>query len=206
MRASLCELLPELELIGDASLREQVIAVWLAALEESGWSMADLSRMPFTLLVNPCPVSFVDHVRAVTLTALRAAEVFAEVYGDRVPVNRDLLVAGGLLHDIGKLVEYERRDDGMTVQTRSGKLLRHPFSGMELAARCGLPVEVQHIIAAHAEEGDKVNRTTEATLVNHADFMSFHSIQRMLVKGRRGEGGMTDDGPRNTQHARKGKT
>jgi hypothetical protein len=50
---------------------------------------------------------------------------------------------------------------------------------MELAARFGLPVEVQHIIAAHAGEGDKVIRTTEATLVNHADFISFHSLQRL---------------------------
>ncbi len=83
--------------------------------------------------------------------------------------TRDLLVSGGLLHDIGKLLEYENRDDGMTVQTYAGKLLRHPFTGMELAARFGLPAEVQHIIAAHAGEGDKVKRTTEATLINHAD-------------------------------------
>jgi hypothetical protein len=45
-----------------------------------------------------------------------------------------------------------------------------------------LSAEIQHIIAAHAGEGEKVNRSTEATLVNHADFMSFHSIQRMLTK------------------------
>jgi len=113
---------------------------------------------------------------------VRAAEVFAQIYGDRVPVDMDLLIAGGLLHDIGKLLEYENCDDGMTVQTYAGKLLRHPFTGMELAARFGLPVEVQHMIAAHAGEGDKVKRTTEATLVNHADFMSFHSIQRMMLK------------------------
>jgi hypothetical protein len=30
-----------------------------------------------------------------------------------------------------------------------------------------------HIIAAHAGEGDKVKRTTEAFIVHHADFMSF---------------------------------
>ena len=138
----------------------------------------DLARMPFTLLLNPCPASYVEHVRAVTLCAVRSAEVLAEVYGDRLPVRMDLLVAGALLHDVGKLVEYEPRADGMTVTAYNGRLLRHPISGMELAARCGLPLEVLHIIAAHADEGDKVNRTTEATLVNHADFTSFHSFQR----------------------------
>jgi len=182
MREKLLTLIPEFDLIQDPDLRERTIQTWEAAMEEGGWTVDDLTRLPFTLLINPCPASYIEHVRAVTLTAVRAAEVFAQVYGDRVPVNMDYLVAGGLLHDIGKLLEYENREDGMTVQTPAGKLLRHPFTGMELAARFGLPAEVQHIIAAHAGEGDKVKRTTEATLINHADFMSFHSIKRMLEK------------------------
>jgi putative nucleotidyltransferase with HDIG domain len=179
MRKELLQLIPEFDLIKDADLREKCIQTWEAAMKEGGWTPDDLTQMPFTLLITPCPASYIDHIRAVTLTAIRTAEVFAEIYGDRVPVNMDWLIAGGLLHDVGKLLEYEKRDDGMTVQTCAGRLLRHPFTGMELAARFDLPVEVQHIIATHSGEGDKVNRTTEATLVNHADFMSFHSIQRI---------------------------
>ena len=179
MRKRLTELIPEFDLIENADLREKCLKTWEAAIEEGGWTPDDLAQMPFTLLINPCPASYMDHIRAVTLTAVRAAEVFERVYGDRVPVNMDYLVAGGLLHDIGKLLEYEDRDDGVTVQTYAGKLLRHPFSGMALAARFDLPVEIQHIIAAHAGEGDKVIRSTEATLINHADFMSFHAMQRM---------------------------
>lgn len=182
MREELIATIPELELIADVELRDKTILTWETALQESGWSLAQLSEMPFTLLVDPCPVSYIEHVRAVTLTALRASEVFEELYGARVPVDRDVLLAGGLLHDIGKLVEYRKREDGTTVQTASGRLLRHPFSGMELAARCGLPAEVLHIVATHAGEGDKVQRTTEATLVNHADFMSFHSILRLAQR------------------------
>jgi putative nucleotidyltransferase with HDIG domain len=182
MRDRLLELIPEFNLIQDAGLREKALQVYELAMKEGGWTPDDLAQMPFTLLLNPCPASYVDHVRAVTLTAYRAAEVFGQVYGPRLPVRMDLLAAGALLHDIGKLVEYERRADGMTVTAYGGKLLRHPISGMELAARVGLPLEVLHIIAAHADEGDKVNRITEATLVNHADFMSFHSFQRMLTK------------------------
>jgi putative nucleotidyltransferase with HDIG domain len=179
MRERLLELMPEFDLIEDEALREKTLKVWEAAMEESGWTPDRLNRMPFTLLIDPCPASYIEHIRAVTLTAIRAAETFAQIYGERVPVDMDVLVSGGLLHDIGKLLEYENRDDGVTVQTYEGKLLRHPFTGMELAARFGLPPEVQHIIAAHAGEGDKVQRTTEATLVNHADYMSFHAIKRM---------------------------
>jgi putative nucleotidyltransferase with HDIG domain len=182
MRERLLELLPEFDLIQDADLREKCLKTWEGAMQESGWTPDDLTRMPFTLLINPCPASLIDHTRAVTLTAVRTAEVFAEIYGDRVPVDMDWLVAGGLLHDIGKLLEYEKGDNGLTVQSHNGKLMRHPFSGMELAARYGVPLEVQHIIAAHAGEGDKMDRITEATILNHADFVSFHSIQRMLQK------------------------
>lgn len=180
MRERLRQLIPEFDLIQDPGLRDKCLQVYELALREGGWQADDLTTIPFTLLLNPCPASYVEHVRAVTLCAIEAAKVFGRVYGERLPVRMDLLVAGALLHDVGKLVEYERRADGMTVTSYGGRLLRHPISGMELAARCGLPVEVLHIIAAHADEGDKVNRTTEATLVNHADFMSFHSFQRML--------------------------
>jgi len=182
MRERLVELVPEFDLITDAELREQCIQTWLGAMKASGWTLDDLTQMPFTLLINPCPASFIEHTRAVTLTAIRTAEVFAQIYGERVPVNMDWLVAGGLLHDIGKLLEYEKRADGMTVQSQHGTLLRHPFSGYELAARYGVPLEVQHIIAAHAGEGDKMDRITEATILNHADFANFHSIQRMFQK------------------------
>lgn len=182
MRERLLSILPEFDLIKDADLREKTLKTWEIAMEEGGWTPNDLMAMPFTLLINPCPASYIDHIRAVTLTAIRSAEVFIEIYGERMPVHMDYLISGGLLHDIGKLLEYEVREDGMTVQTYAGKLLRHPFTGMELAARCGLPAEVQHIIATHAGEGDKVKRTTEATLVNHADFMSFHSFLRLADK------------------------
>ena len=182
MRERLLELIPEFDLLQDAQLRENCLQTWEAAMVEGGWTPDELARMPFTLLINPCPVSYIDHVRAVTLTAIQSSKAFDEIYGDLMPVDLELLIAGGLLHDIGKLLEYENSDDGMTVQTYAGKMLRHPFTGMELAARFDLPPEVQHIIATHAGEGDKVKRTTEATIMNHADFMNFHSLLRMMDK------------------------
>jgi putative nucleotidyltransferase with HDIG domain len=94
----------------------------------------------------------------------------------------DILVSGGLLHDIGKLLEYEDREDGMTVQTSYGTLMRHPFSGAALAYEFGVPMEVQHMIAAHAGEGDKVKRSPEATLINKADFMSFEVLRDLQIK------------------------
>ena len=182
MRERLLEVVPVFSLIEDAELREKTIQVWEAAMERSGWTPDAMLQMPFNLLIDPCPASYIEHVRVVTLTAYGAAKLFSEMYGDRVPLNMDHLVSGGLLHDIGKLLEYEVRDDGVTVQTRSGKLMRHPFSGAALAYEFGLPDDVQHMIAAHAGEGDKVKRTPEATLINKADFMSFETLRDLQVK------------------------
>ena len=150
-------------------------------MQRSGWTPDSLLQMPFTLLINPCPANYIEHIRAVTLTAYRAAELFGEIYGDRVPLDIDILLSGGLLHDIGKLLEYEVGGD-ITKQTGYGRLMRHPFSGAALAYEFGLPQEVQHIIAAHAGEGEKVKRIPEATLINKADFMSFETLRDLQSK------------------------
>ena len=92
-----------------------------------------------------------------------------------MPLNRDHVIAGGLLHDIGKLLEFAYLD-GEYVKSAGGKLLRHPFSGMALAAEFGIPDEVLHIIATHAKEGDHGPRTPEATIVHHCDFALFEPL------------------------------
>jgi putative nucleotidyltransferase with HDIG domain len=181
MREKLLKLVPEFDLIQDKELREKTIQVWEAAMERGGWTPDTLLQMPFTLLINPCPANLIEHIRAVTLTAYHSAKLFGEIYGDRVPINQDLLIAGGLLHDIGKLLEYEYKGD-VTAQTAYGALVRHPFSGAALAYEFGLPGEVQHMIAAHAGEGDKVKRSPEATLINKADFMSFETLRDLQIK------------------------
>ena len=181
MRDKLRKLMPEFDLIQDPELCEQTLQVWEVAMERGGWTPETIVQMPFTLLINPCPANYVEHVRAVTLAAYRTALLFGEIYGERVPLNLDILLAGGLLHDIGKLLEYEYRGD-LTFQTPYGALMRHPFSGAALAYEFGLPVEVQHCIAAHAGEGDKLKRSPEATLINKADFMSFEVLRDLQIK------------------------
>ena len=63
---------------------------------------------------------------------MQAYDILKDIYGDSVQLNRDFIVSGALLHDVGKLLEYER--DGAQFRTSpQGKLLRHPFSGVGLA-------------------------------------------------------------------------
>jgi putative nucleotidyltransferase with HDIG domain len=176
MRKKLETLLPEIQFIGDANLRELTTRVWLEAMKEAGWTIEDLPVMPFTLLIPRTDVSLVQHTRAVTRTALRIAEVLMKEYGPRVAIDRDILLSGAVLHDVGKLFEYQR-DEGKFVKSRSGEMLRHPISGAAFASRHGLPQEVLHIIAAHSKEGDGARRTIEAIIVNHADFVNFDVLK-----------------------------
>ncbi|MCR4439718.1 MAG: HD domain-containing protein [bacterium] len=170
------KLFPELAMISDESLREKTLAVMVDALRRGGWSVEDLATMPFTLLIPNCKVSYLTHVRAVTQIAIRAAQALSEHYAGHLSLNMDVLVAGALLHDVGKLLEFRRETAGFT-KSAGGRLLRHPFSGVGLAVAHLLPDEVVHIIAVHAKEGDGGYRSPEAVIVHHADFITFEPLR-----------------------------
>ena len=166
------KLWPELEWIKDEDLRRKTAETWALALSESPLSVDDLNEIPFTLLVKDCPVTFMEHKRSVVHIAYMSAKTMQKFFGDNLPVDLDVVVAGAILCDVGKLLEYEKVD-GKAVVSQFGRYVRHPFSGVGLAMKCGVPDAVCHIIAAHAGEGDHVKRTTEAYIVHHADFMTF---------------------------------
>jgi len=172
VRDAIMRLWPELEWIADPGLREQTARTWERAFALSPLKPEDLERIPFTLLVPDCPVTFMEHKRCVVHIARRAAESMREFLGRALPIDMDTVIAGAILADVGKLLEYEVVD-GKTRQSRRGEYLRHPFTGVALAMECGVPDRVCHIIAAHAAEGDLVRRSTEAIIVHHADFMSY---------------------------------
>lgn len=173
MNPQVLALWPELEWIGDAGLREQTARTWELALQESPLDAADLEQIPFTLLVPGLKVSFMAHKRCVVHVARDAALKMNEFFGDDLRCDLDTVIAGAILADVGKLLEYTKNGDGTTGTSDCGKYLRHPFTGVALARQCGVPDRVCHIIAAHAGEGDLVKRTVEAYVVHHADFMTF---------------------------------
>lgn len=174
MTEQVYELWPELNWIEDKELRDKTAKTWQLAMERSVLTADDLNRIPFTLLAGPeLKVSFMDHKRSVVHIARDAGKVINEMYHGELKVNMDVLIAGAILADVGKLLEYELDENGRSFQGTYGKYLRHPFSGVSLAEEAGVPAEVCHIIATHAGEGNMVKRTTEAYVVHHADFMTF---------------------------------
>lgn len=170
------KLLPEIAQIRDKKLQSQIIACWQDAIAFRGWTEELLRNIPFTLLAENVKITFIDHVRAVCKMCIAVDQVLDESHGTKkTKVNRDYLIAGALLADVGKLLEFEIVN-GKPVKSNYGKHIRHPFSGVGLAFKHGLPSEVMHIIATHSKEGTGEKRSAESIIFHHADFIDFDLV------------------------------
>jgi len=168
------ELIPEFDEIRDPELRAKVLAVWEEGMALGDWTIEALAEIPFTLLAEDVDVTFIEHVRTVCRMCIAMAQVLVDAYGERVQIDHDALVAGALLADVGKLIEYRREPDGKTVFADMYRYLRHPFTGVAMAYKHGIPESVLHIVATHSWEGDKFKRRPESIIFHHADFTDFH--------------------------------
>ena len=178
-------LFPNLMDIKDAALREKVAAVWSEALTVGcggkGWTFDEIRAIPFTLLAGKIDLRFVEHLNSCCKQCVAIAGVLKEVFGPRIPVNLDVLIAGSLLADVGKMLEFDKDSRGGVIKGHYGDMLRHPFSGVAICYKHGIPPEVMHIVATHSHEGDKVERTIESWIFHHADFIDF-DIAKVLGK------------------------
>ncbi len=184
MREKITELFQrQLEQIKDFSLRESVIDIWVTAAEKGGWAPQDLENIPFTLLTETLGINLYEHTIAVTEGALGMAQAILKTYRT-VPfdINMDWLIAGGLLHDVGKLLEICMSPQGKYQKSHQGQCARHPISGAILAAQAGLPDEIINIIACHAKEGEGRPKRIETVLIHQADFAVFDPMV-MIEKG-----------------------
>lgn len=163
------ELLRYADMIKDPELREKVKAI----LREQ---KVLLTGQPFSLEESPggrshhhaYPGGLVQHTLATTRLALALCDLVEQVYGGEV--NRDVVIAAALLHDIMKAPCYAERENGTYMLSPLGERLDHVTLAVEELARRGFPLEVLHAVAAHhAEHGPISPKTIEALIVHIAD-------------------------------------
>jgi len=172
MKNFLIELIPEFNFIEGSILKKKVLRTWEEAIQLGNWEISDLLRLPFALSIKDCPISLIEHVRGVTQVCSESEKALRKFYQDKIKINRDYLLVGALLHDIGKLLEYKKKE-GTFIKSKLGTLLNHPFSGVILCSKQGIPEEILHIIAFHSKEGEDQRKTVESKILYHADFMNF---------------------------------
>ena len=173
MREQLIELIPEFNEIRNEELRDKVIQTWIEAHKRGGWTPEQLKKIPFSLLIKDLDVSFLEHVRATAKMSAALHDVLVGHYGSKMSLDRDILLAGTLIADVGKLMEYQPDPDKGAIKAKHGNYLRHPFSSVGLGWEQGLPDEVLHIAAVHSKEGTGFRRSPEAIIFHHADFVDF---------------------------------
>jgi 3'-5' exoribonuclease len=125
-----------------------------------------------------------------TLTMIETGRLLARVYG----ANEDIIVAGALLHDIGKLQEL-RYEPGGATYSRDGNLIGHIGLGLILVREAirgiadfpdDLRAQIEHLVVSHhgtREHGSPVEpRTVEAFILAAADELDsrIHQVRRAI--------------------------
>lgn len=172
LRARVRADLPEVEQISDPALRDQVVEAWATAL--AGSSFGSISEIRPSGNPDTPPLKSgtqTDHIRGVTRLAVHIADALTELFPD-LKVDRDILIAGGLCHDVGKPWEFDPERQARWKNAPRAKgwpSIRHPGYGVHICLTVGLPEEVAHIAGGHSAEGEYVVRSLENTIVHQAD-------------------------------------
>ena len=161
-----------LDLINDKKLKAQVTEVIRnprVEIEGDVHSGLSIDDSPAGLSHHHSyPGGFIEHVVATARIALTLCDVTETVYGGTV--DRDLVVAGIVLHDIFKPLTYELVDDHY-VTTRLGEHVDHLTLVTAELIRRGFSLGLVHIVCAHhgGQAGPMWPRTVEALICHLAD-------------------------------------
>lgn len=181
LRDGVRQSLPEIADIKDPELREKVVEAWALALSQSEFKRIEDMR-PSGNPTSPPMIrgTQADHLRGVAHVALAIAQGLEQAVGP-IGVDRDLLLACALCHDLGKPFEFSpaRQARWRANPAAAGyPALRHPVYGAHIALTVGLPEAVAHAAGAHSGEGELILRSLENTIVHYAD----HSFWRVLAR------------------------
>ncbi len=160
---------PQLLDMKDAGLRTIVIEIWEELWSQSRWN--NLADIPTS---GEIPYPNLPHSQCVVDLALAVAAQFERHH--KVKINRDYLIAGAVLQDASKLVEYEPGPDGKAKKTAIGKNFPHGFWCAHLAVNKGLPEEIAHVMITHSPQAARFPDTLEGKILYYVDQLDVIAI------------------------------
>ncbi len=180
LRGKVREELPEVEEISDLELRKKVVEAWAMSLGDSSFGRISEIRPSGNPDTPPLKTGTqTDHIRGVTRLAMVIADEMMAMFPD-LNINRDVLIAGALCHNVGKPWEFDPQNQARwKAAPRAAGLpsIRHPAYGVHICLSVGLPEAVAHMAGAHSGEGELVVRSLENTVVHHADHAFWHTLE-----------------------------
>jgi putative nucleotidyltransferase with HDIG domain len=182
IRAGVRASLPELADFADRELAAKIVEAWALSLSQTEFER--IEDMPGS--ANPDSPALREgtqatHVRGVGLLTVALGEELQRVLGP-LGLDRDVLYAAGVLHDLGKPFENSPANQARWKKD-PGKAglpsIRHSVYGVHIALTVGLPEELAHVCGTHSGEGELVYRSTVNSIVHHAD----HAFWAAAEKG-----------------------
>lgn len=159
--------------IRDKNLRKKVIEL----LENPTFEINGKTYKALPLEKAPAGLShhhsyqggYVEHITSTTNIALALCDSVERIYHGKV--NRDLVIAGILLHDIFKATTYTRNENGSFSSAPLAEYLDHLSLATAELVRRNFPLELVHVVTAHhGQYGPIRPRTLEALICHLADF------------------------------------
>jgi putative nucleotidyltransferase with HDIG domain len=198
LRAGVVESLPEISDISDTALRAKVVEVHALALAETEYQ--SIEDIPPCGIPGSPPMkrgTQADHYRGVARMAMAMADELEHVLGP-FGVDRDVLIAGALCHDVGKAYEFSPRNRARWDADRmhAGRpAVRHPVYGVHLGLQADLPEGVIHCIGAHSlhGEGSFVEVSLETRIVQYADLAFWEMLETAGLVDRVGGAASVED-------------
>jgi putative nucleotidyltransferase with HDIG domain len=159
--------------ISDKSLRRKVIDLLenpTVEIEGKKYSGLPLEASPAGLSHHHCySGGYLEHVISTANLALAMCDSVEKVYTGKV--NRDLVIAGVLVHDVFKTATYAKNKNGSYRSTNLAEYMDHLSLATSELTRRGFSLELIHIVSAHhGEYGPIRPHTLEALICNLADF------------------------------------
>src|SRR5262245_22746434 len=107
LRRQVRQELPEIQLIDDRKLQEKVVEAWAYALANSSFkSIRDIPPAGNPDVNEAKRGNQTDHLRGVTRLAIGIAKEMGSAYPE-LAINADVIIAGGLVHDVGREWEFD---------------------------------------------------------------------------------------------------
>jgi len=159
--------------IGDRELRQKVVALLenpTIEIEGKTYEGIPLDKSPAGLSHHHSYAGgLVEHMISTTRIALALCDTAETVYN--AEVDRGLVVAGAIVHDIFKSLTYAERENGTYVSSPLAERLDHLTLGVAELIRRDFPLDIVHIMDSHMgwQHGPIGPRTVEALIVHLAD-------------------------------------
>ncbi|MGV8057178.1 MAG: 3'-5' exoribonuclease YhaM family protein [Smithellaceae bacterium] len=163
------ELLSYIDLVSSKSLQELLYAFLKEEKTAKLFKRAPAAKGFHHIYLG----GLLEHTLSVVRLLIRIAEHYQYL-------NRDMLIAGGLLHDIGKIYEFSY--DQLIEYSDEGRLIGHIVMGVEMIDKkiadipdfpVQLALELRHVILSHHGEFEygspKRPKTMEALAIHYMD-------------------------------------